>query len=265
MRSTIALITVALALVLCVACSSKDAPEGAAKPAPAEGEAKPAAAGPAAALPAPAAAGGPLGTGKVLETMDSGGYTYVKVQIGDQAVWAAGPMTKLAVGDTVTLPEGMPMRDFYSRTLDQTFDTVYFVQGISTGTTGATAPAGLPMGHPAVGAEAPGAPAAVEGVEPLEGGVTVGAVFEQRVALSGKAVSLRGKVVKVSIAIMGKNWLHIQDGTGDAKTNDLTVTTDAKAEVGDTVVIKGTVATDKDFGAGYKYDVIIEDAAITKE
>ena len=116
-----------------------------------------------------------------------------------------------------------------------------------------------------MGAEAAGAATTVEGVEPLEGGVTVGAIFEQRVALSGKAVSLRGKVVKVSVAIMGKNWLHIQDGTGDAKTNDLTVTTDAKAAVGDIVVVKGTVATDKDFGAGYKYDVIVEDAAITKE
>ena len=233
MRSTTAILAVALTLALCTACNSKDTTKDEAKPATAAAkEASP--------------RGGVAGAGKVLETMDSGGYTYVKLQMGADPVWAAGPMTAVKVGDMVTIGQAMPMRDFYSKTLDRTFDTIYFVQTLSTG-------------------KAAPAPVVVEGIEKAEGGVTVAEVFAQKAALSGKPVILRGKVIKVSVAIMGRNWLHLQDGTGGPETNDLTVTTSAKATVGDTVVITGTVATDKDFGAGYKYDVIVEDAAVTKE
>jgi hypothetical protein len=72
-------------------------------------------------------------------------------------------------------------------------------------------------------------------------------------------------VVKFSQQIMGKNWIHLQDGTGAAGTNDLTVTTDGTANTGDTVVVTGVVTTDKDFGYGYKYDVILENATVTIE
>jgi hypothetical protein len=72
-------------------------------------------------------------------------------------------------------------------------------------------------------------------------------------------------VVKFISGIMGKNWLHLRDGTGAPGSDDLTVTTDATVETGSTVVVRGTVTTDRDFGAGYKYELIIEDAEITVE
>ena len=78
-------------------------------------------------------------------------------------------------------------------------------------------------------------------------------------------MKVRGKVVKFTPEIMGKNWIHLQDGTGAAGTNDLTVTTSAMAKKGDTVVISGALVIDKDFGYGYAYDVIIEDADVTVE
>ena len=89
-------------------------------------------------------------------------------------------------------------------------------------------------------------------------------VFAQAAALNGKEVLLRAKVVKYNGGIMGKNWLHVQDGSGAAGTNDLTVTTSAPAELGQVLLIKGTLATGKDFGAGYKYAVLIEDATLTQ-
>jgi hypothetical protein len=64
---------------------------------------------------------------------------------------------------------------------------------------------------------------------------------------------------------MGKNWLHVQDGTGKPGSNDLMVTSKAAAKVGDTVLVKGVVTLDKDFGAGYRYDVILDDAEVTVE
>ncbi len=122
-------------------------------------------------------------------------------------------------------------------------------------------PAGMPEGHPAPQATA----VEITGVAKAAGGKTVGEIFAATADLAGKEVLFRGKVVKFNSGIMGKNWLHVQDGSGAAGTNDLTVTTDAVAKVGDTVLVKGVLGTDKDFGFGYKYAVIVEDAAITVE
>ena len=71
--------------------------------------------------------------------------------------------------------------------------------------------------------------------------------------------------MKWNAGIMGKNWLHLRDGSGAAgKDNDITITTSDEAAVGDVVLVKGTVRVDKDFGAGYAYPVIIEDAKLSK-
>jgi hypothetical protein len=81
-------------------------------------------------------------------------------------------------------------------------------------------------------------------------------------ALAGQTVAVRGIAVKVSNAIMGKNWVHLQDGSGDAGSNDLTVTATNKVEVGAIITASGTLATNLDFGYGYTYAVLLEDAAI---
>ena len=93
---------------------------------------------------------------------------------------------------------------------------------------------------------------------------TVASLYQNKAALAGKTISVQGKVMKVNNGIMNRNWLHIQDGTGDAKarTNDLVVTSKQTATVGDQVNISGVVAADKDFGAGYSYSLLIEDASI---
>ena len=94
---------------------------------------------------------------------------------------------------------------------------------------------------------------------------TVAEIYAQRTALKEKPVTLRGKVVKFNEGIMNRNWVHLRDGTGaSGKDNDITVTTNDKTAVGDVVVVKGTVRLDKDFGAGYAYPVIIEDAKLSK-
>ena len=98
-----------------------------------------------------------------------------------------------------------------------------------------------------------------------KGGKTVQEVYQEKDKLKGKAVTLRGKVVKYNEAILGKNWLHLRDGTGKDPTNDLTVTTQTKAKVGDTVLVEGNVSLDKDLGSGYRYDVILEDAKVKVE
>jgi starvation-inducible outer membrane lipoprotein len=105
------------------------------------------------------------------------------------------------------------------------------------------------------------------GIARADGGKTVAEVFAESAALANQKVSVRGKVVKTNAGIMNKDWLHIRDGSGADGTNDLTVTTTTTPlpKIGDTVVISGTVVVDKDFGMGYQYPVLIEDAAVTIE
>jgi hypothetical protein len=135
--------------------------------------------------------------------------------------------------------------------------------------TARAASAALPEGHPNVdvhGSTAPTAPKLdFSKIVKPKGGKTVAEVYQEKATLNGKRVTLRGKVVKYNEAIMGKNWLHLRDGTGKEHANDLTVTTQAKAKVGDTVLVEGAVTLDKDLGAGYKYEVIIEDAKVKIE
>ena len=219
--------------------------------------------------PAPATddsggAGSPTVTGKVVQTMNAGPYTYVEVDDGTKKVWAAAPQFAVAVGDQVVVPAGTPMPNFHSNSLDRTFDVVYFVGGIQV-------VGGKSGGNGAAAAHAPGsarvaAPAiAVSKLEKPAGGYTVAELFANKAALVGKEVAVRGKVAKATEGVMGKNWLHIQDGTGAAGTNDVTATTTASAAVGTTVLVRGRLAADKDLGFGYKYDVLIEDANVTVE
>lgn len=123
----------------------------------------------------------------------------------------------------------------------------------------------LPPGHPPLTGGAASAPPATP-IAPAKGGSTIEAVWKTRDALAGKSVTVRGKVVKFTGGVLGVNWIHLQDGTGSAAdgTNDVTVTSDADARVGEIVTITGTVGLNKDLGSGYNYPVIIEHAKIVE-
>lgn len=229
-------------------------------------------------------------TGKVIETMSTSGYTYVQVDTGTKKVWAAAVQFDVKVGDQVSFAPGDPMPNYHSKSLNRDFDLVYFTGGIDVvnGAAAAPAPAAtemkLPPGHPALPAPTtqklpPGHPpigALAEKVKPnldltgiklAAGGKTVAAIIADSKKLSGQTVAVRGKVVKYNAQILGKNWLHIRDGSGSAEKgdNDLTITTATDAKLGDTVLVTGKVELNKDFGAGYKYNIMIGDAQVTVE
>jgi hypothetical protein len=211
-------------------------------------------------------------TGTVVETMDSAGYTYVQVDTGTETIWAAAPQFAVSVGDVVSVPSGMPMPNYHSKSLDRDFDVIYFVGAITTGDasslpagTDLDAAAAMQAAHPSPQATVVEGEIDFEGLAVPEGGKTVADIFSGKSELGGQKITVRGKVVKFSPQIMGKNWVHLQDGTDHEGANDLTITTGSMADKGDTVVVTGVVVLDKDFGAGYKYDVIIEDAEVTVE
>ncbi len=202
--------------------------------------------------------------GKVLETMDAGGYTYARLQTDSGEVWLAGPQTKLEVGDLVRCDKGNAMRNFSSRTLDRTFEEIWFVSNIKSTGGGSFASdphAGIPgfnnMSKPSADKPSAGSISKADH--------TIAEVYGESASLKGKTVEVRGKVTKVSKAIMGKNWIHLMDGSGESGSDDLTLTSQQLCKVGDVIVAKGRINTQVDVGAGYYYDVLLEDAQITVE
>jgi len=93
---------------------------------------------------------------------------------------------------------------------------------------------------------------------------TIEALYQEKADLSGHQVQVHGKIVKVNNAIMNRNFLHLRDGTGQEGSNDLTITSQDTAEVGEEVVVTGVITVDKDFGAGYTYSILLEHATVSK-
>ena len=207
-------------------------------------------------------------TGTVEETMDAASYTYVRVKTGSDEFWAASGRFEVKVGDRVTVPLDTPMENFHSDALNRDFPIIYFATSILREGEAAQAGSAMPAGHPPItGTSLAAESATVQPVKAAEGGVTVAEIWNGKAELAGSMVTVRGRVVKFNGGILGRNWMHIQDGTGDKTlgTHDLTVTSDGIAAVGDVVTITGTVAVDEDFGAGYIYPVLVEEASVESE
>jgi hypothetical protein len=211
---------------------------------------------------APAAPMPPL-KGEVLETQNVEGYTYLRLKTAQGEAWAAVPTTAVKKGAQVTIGNPVVMPNFESRTLKKTFDKIVFGQLVEPGASLAS-----PHGAaPAVPAAAPAAGPVIKVAKATGADAkTVAEVVTGKAALKDKTVLVRGQVVKVNSGILGKTWLHLQDGSGSAAsgTNDILVTTKDAATVGDVVQAKGTVRTDVTVGPGYAYAVLIEDAVVRK-
>ena len=191
---------------------------------------------------------------KVVDFIDVPSYTYLQVNENGNEYWLAAPQMKVAKGETLYYSQGMEMKNFHSQTLNKTFDVIYFVQSV----TKEPAAQNLETVHQ----QATSSAKENISVESLKGGKTVSQIFSDKESLAGKTVMIRGKVTKYNPNIMSMNWIHIQDGTESAGNFDLLVTSKDEASVGQTIVIEGKVAVNKDFGAGYSYPVMIEDAKI---
>lgn len=215
--------------------------------------------------PLPAAVTG----GVVLETLASGGYVYALVE-GDQgAAWVAAPFVQLRAGSLVEVGPGSLMSDFRSLALERTFEWIWFVQWVRAEGAGdpATDPHAVGRIHERAAeaaAEAALEPVDPGPVEPLEVGHTVESVHLEAGPLAGTEVAVRARVVKLNRGILGLDWLHLQDGTGDAEagTDDLVATTakGVAVQVGDLVIVQGTVATEMDLGGSYVFPVLLQDA-----
>ncbi len=204
--------------------------------------------------------------GEILEVKDIKDYTFLKMKDPTDTAWVAVSRTskQLEAGESVQISNASVMSNFISKTLNKTFDLIIFGQVVGMEKVEHSIPTEVSYGGQGSSMSA-GEHAAIK-VEKATGSnaYTVEEIFTKSDALKDKEIVVRGTIVKYNEGIMGKNWLHLQDGTGSAENhnNDITVTTDAHSVVGATVVAKGVLHVGKDFGAGYSFDAIIEDAHI---
>lgn len=193
-------------------------------------------------------------TGEVLEIKEVDAYTYLRLKTNQGETWAAVNKAPVKKGALVTINNVSVMSNFESKTLNKTFPSILF--GNLAGT-GATDPHSGMAKKPDLGpikvAKATGANA-----------YTVAEVITNVDKLKDKPVRIQGKVVKYNAGIMNKNWVHLRDGSGTeaAGNHDILVTTSASTQVGDVLTVSGTVRANKDFGAGYSYKVLIEEATL---
>ena len=191
----------------------------------------------------------------VEEVVSGNSYTYLKVKEDDAVFWIAITKREIETGGSISFKEGLEMVNFTSKELQRTFETIYFVSDISDASSLSESKRAEVNPHEGLNIEKK-----VISIEPVEGGISIGELFSNRDSYAKKIVRIKGQVMKFNRAIMGKNWVHLQDGTGAAGGNDLLVTTQDVVSVGDVVVFEGTIALNKDFGSGYSYAILMEEA-----
>ncbi|VVC83180.1 nucleotide-binding protein [Sideroxydans sp. CL21] len=246
--------------------------------------------------PATSQSGPGVVQGEVLEVQNVANFTYLRLKTQDGEIWAAVINAPVKQGAKVTIENAIVMKNFESKALKKTFPSIVFgtLSGADgsaasphgVGMSGDSAMTGSAMTGSAMGSSAMDGSTSghalgtayatipskkldtisVEHIPKAKGAnaKTVAEIIKNRVALKGKTVVVRGKVVKYNAGIMGKNWIHLRDGSGSAAddSNDILVTSTNETKLNDVVTVKGVVHNDEDFGAGYAYKVLIEDASL---
>lgn len=211
--------------------------------------------------------------GTILEIKDAMGYKYLRVNEAGKEVWVAIAKAPVAVGDKIGYDKETAMPDFKSKTLNQTFKEIFFVSDLYL-----PKKVQKPKSMKEMLDLSPKKQDAHADMEkwmsPTEeknltkdfvkkDTYTVEEIHMWRENLEGQKITIEASVSKVSHEIMELDWVHLNDGTGNEEklTNDLVLTAkNTTIKAGDKVLAKGTVVVNKDFGFGYFYKVIIQDA-----
>lgn len=195
----------------------------------------------------------------VKEAMNAAGYTYLLVTEGKKEQWIAVSEMDVDIGATYYYQGGLKMSNFKSRELDRIFESIIFLDNISTDPPVPQEEMSLSRAHSAA--------IPLErldiSIEAATDGLTISELFSGMKSFDGKKVKIRGQVTKFNAHILDRNWIHIQDGTEYDGKFDLAITSQAEVATGDVLTFEGKIALDRDFGFGYSYDIIMEEASVT--
>ena len=195
----------------------------------------------------------------VKEVIQGANYTFLFVSENSLDYWMAVSKTDTEIEDVVYYENAFLMNNFKSKELDRVFEEILFVENISESPQISIT---VPVDSLHLNKKRENDLKEKISIEPADGGITIGELYKNRSTYANKKVLIRGQVVKINKNIMDRNWVHLKDGTGNAGKSDLTFTTLEVLKVGDTVIFEGTVALNKEYGAGYVYPLIVENAIL---
>ena len=205
----------------------------------------------------------------VKEVLQTNSYTYLLVSENKKETWLAVNKITAKVGEKYYYEKWLLMKDFFSKELNRTFNEILFLGNLcKTKEELKTAKTNLPhsllnQNTPSMGVKPPSEKIKTK-INPIIGGITISELLSKKVNYSGKTVKIKGQITKFTPKILGKNWVHFQDGSDFNGKYELTVTVSSELKVGDVVILEGKVILNKDYGFGYSYDIIIENAKIIK-
>jgi len=195
----------------------------------------------------------------VNEVLNTDKYTYLNVSEKGEKFWVAVQKMDVEIGDTYYYKGGLLKKNFYSQEFDRVFETVYLVSEIWKEPSGSGGGSAMKEAHSKThGGET--VDLEIGNIKPAEGAIKIGELFSNKEKYNGKSIKITGKCIKVNPMIMNRNWIHIKDSS--TEDFDLTVTTAENVPLGAVVTLEGTIALDRDFGAGYRYDIIMEGAVL---
>ena len=204
-------------------------------------------------------------SGAVAEILDVADYTYIKIVQNDSFTWLATNKIELNKGDHIEFAENDPFYDFESKTIERTFEKIYFVADISVNGV-STADFTSSLEDTDLTSETTTSTSRkTDPKETSHSFTTLADLLDKPDPFVDQSVEISGKVVKVNNEVMGRNWVHLVDQSLAQKKQDLTLTTQATVQVNQVVVMRGRLALNRDFGSGYSYPVIIEDAVLVVE
>lgn len=184
---------------------------------------------------------------KVLETLPTEKYIYLRVNDGSEEFWVATGKQNIRVGEKYFFKDGLLKTNFESKEYNRVFDKVYLVSKL------------VAVDH---SKNKPPNSSTVTSTKHANS-ISIKELISQADVLEGKEVQITGKCTKINPNIMGRNWIHLKDGTQD--DYDLVLTSNQIIPQGHVVTIKGVLRRNLDFGAGYKYDILIEDAIMIRD
>lgn len=201
---------------------------------------------------------------KVLEVLPTDKYVYLRVNENTgEEFWIATRKQEVVTGATYFYRGGLLKTNFESKEYNRIFDKVYLVSNI------------VPESHAqnqSTSSIFKNEDASSDSKRKLDGvnhnlnsgnaSLPIADLVKNRTKYEGQQVVLTGTVTKVNPNIMGRNWIHLKDGTLD--DYDLVLTSSVAVPEGHTVSLKGIVSLNKDFGAGYTYDILVENAELVR-
>ena len=198
----------------------------------------------------------------VNEVLPATKYVYVNVNEGVEQYWVATALTEIVVGETYFFRGGLLKTNFESKEYNRMFERIYLVSQFVPAKHGGNSSSASDLTTPSSNQKKNDPVKASKKIEKAEGSISIAELVNNYQKYEGQTVQLSGECVKINPQIMGRNWIHLKDGSKD--NYDLVITSDIFVREGSIITIKATVVLNKDYGAGYKYDLILEDGILVE-